>query len=439
MTATKATIERLLPHDLTAERVVLGAVLLHNSVLDALESLTATDFFRAAHEKLYAAMLRLHEAGLAIDLVTLRAELARTGDLDEVGGPAYIAALVDGVPMRTPVAHHAVIILEQSRRRQAIYEATRLTRVAYDSEQPASALLGDAAERLLALSGAAAAGRAVPLSELVPGGLDSIERAHKTGSLVTGLATGFTELDELTSGMHPADLFVVAARTSVGKTAFALTVARNVAAKDGVVLVHSCEMSKEQLFLRLLASEAEVDLRRLRAGRLSEVEWTRVSQAVGVLGGLRLFIDDMAHVSCREVRARARSLRAQFGMLALIVVDYLQLMRGSGSFENRTQEIGSISRGLKGVAKEMGVPVIALSQLKRAQEGRRDKRPQLSDLRESGDIENDSDTVLMLYRPEDADNQAEVIIAKQRNGPIGIVKLRFLDYCTRFSNLTEAA
>lgn len=433
-------VDRVLPHDLAAERAVLGAIMLHNEAIDTVESLEAPDFFRDAHRRLYESMLHLRQDGTPIDLMTLRAELSRRGDLEEAGGSVYIAPLIDGVPRAANIEYYAAIIVEHARRRQAIREANRLAAGAYEASDPASTLLTETAERLFALCNKADTGQALPLSEIAPLGMAAIERAMKSGSLVTGLPMGFTELDEMTSGMQPSDLFIVAARTSGGKTSFAMNAARNVAGTGRVVLVHSCEMSREQLFLRMLASEARVDSKRLRSGALSQGEWSHVAKAMSALGTLRIYIDDTPNVSCRDIEARARKLRAQFGEFepALIVVDYLQLMRGHGRFDNRTQEIGSISRGLKGIAKKMRTSVTALSQLSRPPEARRSKRPQLSDLRESGDIENDADTVLMLFRPDDEDSVgvAEVVVAKQRNGPIGSVKLSFLDYCTRFENLS---
>lgn len=430
------TQERTLPHNLEAERAVLGAILLRNDALDAVELLQAPDFFRAAHQRIYASMLSIREERRTIDLVTIKEELRRSGDLDEVGGPAYIAALVDGVPRSTNVEFYAAIIIEHARRRAAIYAANKLMGDSYDASDPAESVIGDAAERLAELCGQASATRAYRLNEIVPGGMEAIERARRTGSVVTGTPTGFAALDECTTGMHPADLIIVAARTSIGKTSFALAIARHVASATGPALVHSCEMSKEQLFLRMLSAEARVDGRQLRAASLMTHEWDRVSTAANVIGGLPIFIDDTPGVSCREVMARARALKATEG-LALIVVDYLQLMRGHGRFDNRTQEVGTISRGLKGIGKRLGVPVVALSQLNRAPETRKAKRPQISDLRESGDIENDADVVLLLYRDDQAPSVAEIIIGKQRNGPTETITLEFLAYCTRFQNREE--
>lgn len=424
-----------LPHNLEAERSVLGAVLLHNEALDHVEELQAPDFFRRAHQQLYVAMLTLREAGMALDLVTLKEELARTGTLDEVGGPAYIAALVDGVPRSANVEYYAAIVVEHARRRAAITEASKLQQRAYEAEEPAASIVGDAAERLAALCERSTAGKAVPLSEVVPGGLAALQRARLSGSVVTGLATHYTVLDELTTGFQPSDLIVVAARTSVGKTAFALSVARNVSRHGGTVLFHSFEMSRDQLFLRLLAADARIEIRRLRSGRLSDVEWHRVYDCAQRLADVPILIDDLSEPTCRSVRARARAAKG----LSLIVVDYLGLMAGQGKFDNRTQEIGTITRGLKRIAREFNVPVLALSQLNRSPEQRRAKRPQLSDLRESGDIEQDASVVILLYRPEEADEGiAEAIVAKQRNGPVGTARLAWLDYCARFENLEAA-
>lgn len=435
--------ERTLPHDLSAERAVLGAMLISEHAIDvALDALEPGNFFRDAHRRIYDAMLFIAKDGKAIDLVTLSAELRRTGQLDEVGGPAYIAALADGVPRSANVQHYASIVRELSQLRAAIFTSNRLLSEAYSSEKASSELLSDAAEELLDLSGAALAGKPTKIGELVTPGIEALEKcAAEGGGAVTGIASGFTSLDEMTAGLHPGDLVLLAARTSQGKTSLAMNIARNVAFAHNV-LVFSLEMSKQQLFLRMLASEARVDSHRMRTGYLNDSDWPRLATALSTLSDLNLYIDDTSGIGVREVRSRARQLRQDKGSLGLVIIDYIQLMKGRGKFDSRQQEIGTISRGLKAVGKELAVPVIALSQLNRASEagpGKKARRPQLHDLRESGDLENDSDVVVMIYRPEPKDDepsdQAELIIAKQRNGPTGVVKVGWDASCVSFDNL----
>jgi replicative DNA helicase len=434
--------ERTLPHDLDAERSILGAVLLHGDVLaEAADLVAPEDFFRDAHRRIYRAMIKVEAAGHQVDMVTLREELGRAGDLDECGGPAYISALIDGVPRSTNMAAYAGIVLEKAHLRTAIQCATKLSSGAYSGEAKASDLASDAAERLLALGGDSLEGQAVLLSALVAPSIEALEKAVATGGgAVTGLPTGFAKLDEMCGGLQPGDLTLIAARTSQGKTALALNIAK-FAAYTTSTLVFSMEMSKEQLFMRQLSAEAEVDSHRLRTGLLADADWGRIGQAIGTLSDLKLRIDDRGGLGVRELRARCRQVQAKHG-LGLVVVDYLQLMRGRGNFDNRTQEIGTISRGLKQVARELRVPVVALSQLSRqaeAKPGQKARRPQLSDLAESGSLENDADVVLMIYRPEAEDDDmmpvAEVIVAKQRNGPVGTVRLAWNAPLLRFEDL----
>lgn len=433
-----------LPYSLEAERAVLGAILVAPEAFDrAANVLEPHDFFRDAHRRIYMACGLCAENAQAVDLITVAEALRRTGQMEEIGGPAYLASLTDGTPRSTNVVHYAGIVKEKARLRAAILTGEALVRQAYSGEKPAAEMVTDAAERLLDMGGAALPGKPVRVASLMTAGIEAIERSQASeGGYVTGLATGFEQLDEMTAGLQPSDLFLIAARTSQGKTALAMNIARYVAASQNV-LVFSLEMSKQQLFVRLLASEARVDSHRLRTGYLADRDWPKISQAMQTLHDLHLFIDDTPGIGVREVRARARQLRADEGGLALIVVDYLQLMRGRGNFDNRTQEIGTISRGLKGVAKELNVPLVALAQLSRASEagpGRKARRPQLHDLRESGDLENDADVVLLIYRPETKDDDAnalqvtELILAKQRNGPTGTVKVSWDASAVTFDN-----
>src|SRR5258706_8092352 len=441
-----AVVERTLPHNLEAERSVLGAVLLHNDAFNlAAEVIDSKDFFRDAHRRIFDKMVKLSERGDAIDLVTLKEELSRSSELDEVGGPAYITALVDGVPRSTNVEYYARIIKEKSTLRQLIFSANKILSTAYGAEEDADVILDQAEHAIFAIADDQVRDGFVSLRDLAQSSLETIERLHARKELITGVPTGFTELDEITSGLQPSDLVIVAARPSMGKTSLVLNIAQHVGTKtDMTVGLFSLEMSKEQLFLRMLTAEARIDAHRLRSGFLGEKDWGKLSQAIGTLSEVKIFIDDTPSIGTLELRAKCRRLAAEHG-LHLVIVDYIQLMQGRGRFENRTLELASISRSLKGLAKELRVPVVVLSQLSRAPEARSDHRPQLSDLRESGALEQDADVVVFIYREDmyadrsqpssEMQGVAELIIAKQRNGPTGIVRLAFIREFTRFENL----
>jgi replicative DNA helicase len=439
--------ERTLPHNLEAERSVLGAILLHNDAFNlAAEVIDSGDFFRDAHRRIFDKMVALSERHGAIDLVTLKDELGRAGELDEVGGPAYIAALVDGVPRAMNVEHYARIIKEKATLRNLIFSANKILATAYDGAEEADVILDQAEHAIFAIADDKVRDGFVSLRELAHSSLDTIEKLHARKELVTGVPTGFTDLDEMTSGLQSSDLIIVAARPSMGKTSLVLNIAQHVGTKtDMTVGFFSLEMSKEQLFMRLLTSEARIDAHRLRGGFLGERDWGRLSTAIGTLSEAKIFIDDTPSIGVLEMRAKCRRLASEHG-LNLVIVDYIQLMQGRGRFENRNLELASISRSLKGLAKELGVPVVVLSQLSRAPESRSDHRPQLSDLRESGALEQDADVVAFIYRDDvyqdksqpaasDAQGVAEIILGKQRNGPTGIVKLAFIREYTRFENL----
>jgi replicative DNA helicase len=438
--------ERTLPHNLEAERSVLGAILLHNDAFNlAAELIDSGDFFRDAHRRIFDRMVKLSERSNAIDLVTLKDELSKSGELDEVGGPAYIAALVDGVPRSMNVEHYARIIKEKATLRNLIFSANKILATAYDGGEDADVILDQAEHAIFAIADDKVRDGFVSLRELAHSSLDTIEKLHARKELVTGVPTGFTDLDEMTSGLQQSDLIIVAARPSMGKTSLVLNMAQHVGTKtDMTVGFFSLEMSKEQLFMRLLTSEARIDAHRLRGGFLGERDWGRLSTAIGTLSEAKIFIDDTPSIGVLEMRAKCRRLASEHG-LHLVIIDYVQLMQGRGRFENRTLELASISRSLKGLAKELGVPIILLSQLSRAPESRSDHRPQLSDLRESGALEQDADVVVFIYRddvyqdksqpPTDAQGVAELIIGKQRNGPTGVVKLAFIREFTRFENL----
>src|SRR5438874_6683630 len=444
--ADVAVAERTLPHNLEAERSVLGAILLHNDAFNlAAEVIDSGDFFRDAHRRIFDKMVALAERNGAIDLVTLKDELGRAGELDEVGGPAYIAALVDGVPRSMNVEHYARIIKEKATLRNLIYSANKILATAYDGAEDADVILDQAEHAIFAIADDKVRDGFVTMRELAHASLDTIEKLSSRKELVTGVPTGFTDFDEMTSGLQPSDLIIVAARPSMGKTSLVLNVAQHVGTKtDMTVGFFSLEMSKEQLFLRMLTAEARIDAHRLRGGFLRERGWGKLSQAIGTLSESKIFIDDTPSIGVLEMRAKCRRLAAEHG-LHLVIVDYIQLMQGRGRFENRTLELGAISRSLKGLAKELRVPVVVLSQLSRAPESRSDHRPQLSDLRESGALEQDADVVIFIYRadqyvdrtqpPTENEGVAELNIGKQRNGPRGVVRLAFIREFTRFENL----
>jgi replicative DNA helicase len=448
--AETAVAERTLPHNLEAERSVLGAILLHNESFNtAAEVIDSGDFFRDAHRRIFEQMVKLSERGDAIDLVTLKEELTRSGELDEVGGPAYISALVDGVPRSSNIEHYARIIKEKATLRSLIYSANKILANAYEAGDEAETILDQAESAIFAIADKKVRDGFVSLKDLAESSLDTIEKLHARKELVTGVPTGFTDLDEMTSGLQPSDLVIVAARPSMGKTSLVMNMAQHVGTKtDMTVGIFSLEMSKEQLFLRMLTGEARIDAHRLRGGFLGERDWGKLSQALGTLSEAKIFIDDTPGIGVLEMRAKCRRLQSEHG-LHMVIIDYVQLMQGRGRFENRTLELASISRSIKGLAKELNVPILVLSQLSRATESRSDHRPQLSDLRESGALEQDADVVIFIYRedayadknapPSEQTGVAELIIGKQRNGPTGVVKLAFIREFTRFENLAPGA
>jgi replicative DNA helicase len=436
--------ERTLPHNLEAERSVLGAILVHNDAFNlAAQVIDSGDFYRDAHRRIFDKMVQLSERNQAIDFVTLKEELSRAGEIDEVGGPAYVASLADGVPRATNVEYYARIVKEKATLRNLIFAANKILTNAYEADQESDLILDEAESSIFAVADDRLKAGFVPMRELVKESFPKIEQLFEQKRLITGVPTGFVDLDEMTRGLQPGDLIIVAARPSMGKTSLVLNMAQHVAIQpDHTVGFFSLEMSKESLFLRLLTSEAQIDSHRLMSGAIGQKDYGRISHALETLSAMRLFIDDTANIGVMEMRAKARRLQSEH-RLSLLVVDYIQLMSGRGRFENRTLELASISRSLKGLAKELRVPIVVLSQLSRAPESRSDHRPQLSDLRESGALEQDADVVVLIYR-EDAYNRdpnnpdagtAELIVAKQRNGPTGIVRLAFLREQTRFANL----
>ena len=434
--------ERTLPHNPEAERTVLGAILVDNQAFNsAAEILSREDFYRDAHRRIFDAMAALAERSQPIDLVTLKDELLRESALEAAGGAAYLAGLVDGVPRMTSVEHWSRIIKEKAVVRNLIHAGNRIVHSCYEGEDEAATLLDQAEKQIFDIAERRIRAGFVSMREIVKESFRTIDQLSQSKDVVTGLATGFVDIDEMTSGLQKGDLVIVAARPAMGKTSFCLNVAQHVALRVGeTVGLFSLEMSKEQLALRLLCADARIDAHRLRTGKLNEKDWARLAKAYSDLSQSRIFIDDSAVISPLEMRAKCRRLKAEFG-LGLVIVDYLQLVTAAGRVENRQQEMSAISRSMKGLAKELTCPVIALSQLSRAPEARTDRRPQLSDLRESGALEQDADVVMFIYREEEYkptdENRgiAEIIIGKQRNGPTGSRKLAFIKEFTRFENL----
>jgi len=448
MAATDYSLERGLPVSMEAERSILGAILLDNSLYDqAAEHLTPDDFSLDAHRRVYSRMRDLQESGRPVDMITLVEELDRHKEVEAIGGVAYLSSLIDGVPERPSIEHYVRIVRNKALLRGLINLAQNAIAEAIEHSDEAEEVLGRAEQAIFQLSENRIGQGFLDIPSIIKGSFGSLEELYKRGQEITGLATHYTLLDKLTSGLQPSDLIIIAARPSMGKTAFAMNIAENAAVLDGkVVGVFSLEMSREALLMRMLASHAQVDSKDLRQGFLTKDDMRKLTRATEELSRSKLFIDDSPGISVSEMRAKARRLRQTEG-LDLLIVDYLQLMSavpiGGKRFENRTQEVSAISRGLKALAKELRVPVVALSQLSRAPESRGgDHRPQLSDLRESGSIEQDADVVAFIFREEvykrddpDLEGRAEIIVAKQRNGPTDMIGMAFIKSYTRFENL----
>jgi replicative DNA helicase len=435
---------------------VLAAMLIDaEAITRATEIVDDSMFFREGHRRIFRAIVALVERLTGIDVVTLSDELERRGELDAAGGREYLSFLADAVPTAANVEHHARIVKEKALLRRLIEVSTQIAGEAFEARQPARDLLDFAEQRILQVGQDRGGDGFVRVKTLMYSAMDRIETISKEGRSVTGVASGFSDLDQLTSGFQPSDLVIVAARPSMGKTALTLNIAQHVAITEGVgVAFFSLEMSKESLVQRMLTSEARLDAQAMRTGRLRDDDWPRLARAAGILAQAPIYIDDAPGMTVLDMRAKARRLKADpDAKLGLIVVDYLQLMTGPQA-ENRQQEVSQISRGLKALAKELRVPVVALSQLSRAPEqrsGDEKGRPQLSDLRESGAIEQDADLILFIFRQEvyaerdeagrlknsELDGKAEIIIGKQRNGPIGTVPLYFHKQYTRFENFSK--
>ncbi|MBU7007516.1 replicative DNA helicase [Phosphitispora fastidiosa] len=439
-------LEKVPPQNLDAEQSVLGAMLIDKeAVVKAVQVLTPDDFYRDANGHIFEAAANLFNRNEAVDLITLSEELKQSGQLDQVGGVSYVAGLANSVPTSANVEHYARIVLEKSLLRRLISVSTRITQMGYEGEEDTEALLDRAEQMIFELAQRKSRSGFAHLKSILMETFERIEFLHQNKGGITGVPSGFADLDKLTSGFQPSDLVIVAARPSMGKTALCLNIAQYASLrKELPVAVFSLEMSREQLVTRMLCAEAMVDQQKVRTGQLADKDWQQLTMAAGPLARASLFIDDTPGITPMEMRAKCRRLKAEHG-LSLIVIDYLQLMQGGRKrTENRQQEISDISRSMKMLAREIQAPVIALSQLSRAVEQRQDKRPMMSDLRESGSLEQDADIVMFIYRdeyyhPEDSEKkgQAEIIVAKQRNGPVGSVDLGFMKEYTKFVNLDK--
>ena len=442
--ADATTVDSIPPQSLDAEKGVLGAILIQNSHFDRIADVVRNeDFYRDAHRRIFRHMLLLYERHVEIDFLTLKEELTKSGELDVVGGPAYIASLVDGVPKSANAEHYARIVREKSSLRELIHAANHIVSSAYEQGQEVDEILDEAERVVFEVAEKRIRSGFVSTRELVQRSFETIEKIQQHKGALTGVASGFQDLDVLMAGLQPSDLIIIAGRPSMGKTGLALNIAQHVAIKkQGTVGIFSLEMAKEQLFMRLLTAAAKLDSHKLRTGSLKDEDYGQIAKALNTLSEAKIFVDDSPSASVVEMRAKSRRLKAEHG-LHLLVVDYIQLMQGRGRFDNRVHEVASISRSLKMLAKELDVPLVVLSQLSRAPEARVDGRPQLADLRESGALEQDADVVLLIYRQHvykpslENEGLAQVIVAKQRNGPTGTVDLAFVREYASFENLSR--
>ena len=440
----EALIKRVLPHSVEAEQSVIGSMIMdRDAIMTASEVITSEDFYQSQYGVLFDAMLELYNEGKPVDLVTLQERLREKDVPPEISSLEFVRDLLDAVPTSANVRHYATIVQEKSMLRKLIKVNEDIANTCYLAREKTEDILEETEKKIFDLLQYRSTGDFVPIKQVVLNALDKIEKASKNKGTVTGIPTGFIDLDYKTSGFQPSDLILIAARPSMGKTAFVLNVAQHMAFKEGkTVAIFSLEMSKEQLVNRLFSLESKVDSQALRTGNLTDEDWAKLIEGTAVVGKSNLIIDDTPGISIAELRSKCRKFKLEHD-LGIIIIDYLQLMSGGKHSESRQQEISEISRSLKAVARELNVPVVALSQLSRAVEQRPDHRPMLSDLRESGAIEQDADVVMFLYRDDyynkdtDKKNIAEVIIAKQRNGPIGTVELVWLPNYTKFANMKK--
>ena len=439
----EALIKRILPHSIEAEQSVIGSMLMgREAIMAASEILTSDDFYQHQYGVIFDAMVELFNEGKPVDLVTLQNRLREKDVPPEISSMEFVRDLLNAVPTSANVRHYANIVSEKAVLRRLIKLTEEIENDCYLNKEPVEVIMEETEKKMFQLLGQRNSGDFMPIRQVVINTLENIERASKTKGNVTGIPTGFIDLDYRTSGFQPSDFILIAARPSMGKTAFVLNVVEHVAVKKGLpCMVFSLEMSKEQLVNRMLSMESNVDSQKLRTGTLTDSDWDAVVEGIGTIGSSKLIIDDTPGISISELRSKCRKMKLEYG-LSIVIIDYLQLMSGSrkGGNDNRQQEISDISRSLKALARELHAPVIALSQLSRACETRTDHRPMLSDLRESGAIEQDADVVMFLYRDDyynkdtEHPNEAEVIIAKQRNGPIGTVNLIWKPEYTKFVN-----
>ncbi|MCZ8517418.1 replicative DNA helicase [Paenibacillus filicis] len=435
-------MDRIPPQNLEAELAVLGAVLLDgDALITAMERINSDDFYRPAHQLIYEAMIEIAEANEPVDLITLTARLQDKQQLEEVGGISFLSELVNAVPTAANVDYYAQIVEEKSLLRRLIRTATQIVSNGYSGEEEVSGLLSDAEQRIMEISQRRSGNGFIAIRDVLMEVFDKVEMLYNQKGSTSGIRSGFHDLDKMTSGFQRSDLIIVAARPSVGKTAFALNIAQNVGVREKeTVAIFSLEMGAAQLVQRMICAEANVDAGRMRTGFLEPDDWEKLTMAIGSLSEANIYIDDSPSVTVADIRAKCRRLKKERG-LGMILIDYLQLIHGRGKGDNRQQEVSEISRTLKQIARELNVPVIALSQLSRGVEQRQDKRPMMSDLRESGSIEQDADIVAFLYRDDYYDKESEkkniieIIIAKQRNGPVGTVELAFLKSFNKFVSL----
>ena len=440
----EAVLKRVLPHSMEAEQSVIGSMIMdREAIVVASEMISGDDFYNKSYGVLFDSMVELNDQGQPVDVVTLQNRLKEKDVPPEVASLEFIRDLITAVPTSANIKYYATIVSEKAVLRKLIRLTEEIANNCYSEKDGLEVILEDTEKRVFDLVQRRNTGDFVPIREVVMNAMDKIEKASHSNGNVTGIATGFIDLDYRTAGMQPSDLVLIAARPSMGKTAFVLNIAQYVAFHSGeCVAIFSLEMSKEQLVNRLFAMESKVDSQHLRTGNLSDLEWEKLIESAGMIGQSKLIIDDTPGISIAEMRSKCRKFKLEMD-LKMVIIDYLQLMSGSGrGNESRQQEISDISRSLKALARELQVPVIALSQLSRAVEQRPDHRPMLYDLRESGAIEQDADVVMFIYRDDyynkdtETPNQAEIIIAKQRNGPIGTVHLAWLPDYTKFANLT---
>ncbi|MBU3958739.1 MAG: replicative DNA helicase [Candidatus Omnitrophica bacterium] len=441
---TDIILEKIPPQNVEAEMAVLGSMLMDETAISiAVESLNADFFYKDNHRKVFTAISDLYSANKAVDLITLADELKRKGVLEGIGGVTFLTALVNYVPTAANISHYVNIVKEKSVLRILINNATKIVSLCYESDGNIGEVVDNAEKLIFEVSDIRPQSSYIHLKEIIKDSIETIDRLYQNKAHVTGIPTGFIDFDNKTSGLQIADLIVIAGRPSMGKSAFALCIAEHAAVVEKIpVAIFSVEMSKEQLVQRMLCAHARVDAHKVRTGYLAASDWPRLTAAAGKLSEAPIFVDDTPAISLMELRAKARRLKMHHD-IRLVILDYLQLMRTTGRTENRQQEISEISRALKALARELSIPVVAISQLSRAVESRVDHRPQLSDLRESGAIEQDADVVTLILREEyynpTPQNQctAEIIIAKQRNGPVGSMRLAFIKEYTRFENLVR--